>query len=78
MKKEQFPEAILHEPISSLEFSEEFKAVTHRAGYSTLAEMLTRKNPYKLLKHPGFGYRMLAEYFTFLVDNKMSYYLQPR
>ncbi len=78
MKNDQFPESLLHKPIASLEFSDEFKEVTNKAGYSTLSEMLTRKNPYKLLKHPGFGYRMLAEYFTFLVDNKMSYYLQPR
>lgn len=78
MKNDQFPESILHEPITSLKFSDEFKEVTLKAGYTNLAEMLARKNPYKLLKHPGFGYRMLAEYFTFLVDNKMNYYLQPR
>lgn len=78
MKNEQFPEGLLHEPIASLKFSDEFIEVVSKAGYSTLAEMLTHKNPYKLLKHPGFGYRMLAEYFTFLVDNKMSDYLQPR
>ena len=78
MKNEQFPEGLLHEPIASLKFSDEFKEVVSNAGYGTLAEMLARKNPYKLLKHPGFGYRMLAEYFTFLVDNKMNYYLQPR
>lgn len=78
MKNEQFFEGLLHEPIASLKFSDEFKEVVSKAGYRTLAEMLTHKNPYKLLKHPGFGYRMLAEYFTFLVDNKMSNYLQPR
>lgn len=75
MKSQPLPESILHEPIASLEFSDEFKEVTLKAGYTTLAEMLTCKNPYKLLKHPGFGYRMLVEYFGYLMDRKLENYL---
>lgn len=75
MKRRHFPEPVLNQPISSLDVSEEFKEITRRYGYNTLADILSLSTPYKLLEHPGFGYRMLFEYVSFLEDQQLGNYL---
>lgn len=75
MKRRQFPEAVLNRPISSLEVSQEFKEITHQYGYETLADILSLPTPYKLLEHPGFGYRMLMQYVSFLEEQGLGSYL---
>ncbi|WP_256009354.1 hypothetical protein [Desertivirga xinjiangensis] len=51
----------MNKEISQLDLSEEFKVLAAKYGYHTLADMLRLERPYYLLKHPGFGFRMLFD-----------------
>ena len=68
-------ENLLNQPISELDTSEEFKAISARYGYSTLADILRRGKAYEMLKHEGFGYRMLFELTEILRVNGLGRYL---
>lgn len=75
MTQNAFPEPILNQPIFGLQASDEFKEITKTYGYQTLADMLRGDDPYSLLKHSGFGYRMLTEFVNILEKNDLGHYL---
>jgi len=75
MQQNTFPEILLNQAISQLNASEEFKAITAAHGYKTLADILRLNKPYDVLKHPGFGYRMLFEFTGILRRNGLGWYL---
>ena len=70
-----FREALLNTPIPELELSEEFKALSRQYGYLTPADILRPGKPYHMLKHKGFGYRMLFEFTGLLRKNGLGGYL---
>ncbi len=61
MTRNALKEPFLNKEISQLDLSEEFKVLAAKYGYHTLADMLRLERPYYLLKHPGFGFRMLFD-----------------
>lgn len=71
----KFKEAILNQPISELEATPEFKAITNKYGYNTLADILKLEKPYDVLQHAGFDMRMLAEFTHILADHGLKQYL---
>ena len=75
MQEQKFKENFLNQPIAELDTSEEFKALTARYGYNTLADILRRGKAYEMLKHEGFGYRMLFELTGILTRNGLGGYL---
>jgi hypothetical protein len=66
---------ILNLPISELNTTVEFKAITQKYGYHTLTDLLKLEKPYNVLQHEGFNYRMLAEFTHLLADHGMEEYL---
>ena len=75
MTRNALKEPFLDKEISQLDLSEEFKALAAKYGYHTLADMLRLERPYHLLKHPGFGFRMLFEFTSILRRNGLGNYL---
>ncbi|RNL55570.1 hypothetical protein [Pedobacter jejuensis] len=71
-----YAEIILNTPITGLEFSEEFKRKAMQLGFHSLTGLLEHQ-PSELLKFPGFGYRMLTEYISFMEKEKLGKYIMP-
>ncbi len=61
----------LQMPIESLDLSVEFKNMARVNHFTTLSQMLELPIDI-LLEHPLFGYRMLAEYLSFLTYNELD------
>lgn len=75
MQEQKFNENLLNQPIIELSLSEEFKVLTARYGYNTLGDILRMGKAYEMLKHEGFGYRMLFELTGILRGNGLGRYL---
>jgi hypothetical protein len=75
--KKSFPEQLLNQPISELKLSDKFKELTHKFHYQTLGDILNLNEPYDLLKHEGFDYRILMEFTHILNINGLNHYLMP-
>lgn len=71
-----YAEPVLNTPITELKFSEEFKRKAEQLGFQSLAGLL-KHHPSDLLKLPGFGYRMLTEYISFLEREKLGHLITP-
>ncbi|WP_379126142.1 hypothetical protein [Paradesertivirga mongoliensis] len=75
MQEQKFKENLLNQAINELAVSEEFKVVTAAYGYRTLEDILRMGKAYEMLKHEGFGYRMLFELTGILRGNGLGGYL---
>ena len=62
---------LLQQQIASLGFTEEFKRFAQVNHYHTLQDMVVLHID-ELKQIPGFGYRLITEYVTFLSDNGLE------
>lgn len=62
---------ILHQPVPSLELSDEFKAMARANHFTTLGEMVEFRIE-ELQRMPLFDHRMLSEYVSFLTKNGLE------
>jgi hypothetical protein len=65
---------ILHQPIETLDFSKEFKAVTEILGMHTLNQLLDLHTR-ELMKLPGFTIGLLHEYVSFMESKGLGQYI---
>lgn len=75
--EKQFPEALLHQPIASLDLSDTFKSFCEQYGYRTLADFLQLPRSQDMLKQKDFNMTLLMEFTHYLSANGMRHYLMP-
>jgi hypothetical protein len=67
--------AIMEQPLTTLEFSEEFLSACKKMGYGTLNEIVS-DNPEVLVKRNGFSYHWLSELSRYLIKIDALHLLQ--
>jgi hypothetical protein len=67
--------AIMEQPLTTLEFSEEFLSACKKMGYGTLQEIIS-DNPEALVKRKGFSYHWLSELSRYLIKIDALHLLQ--
>jgi len=72
----RFVEPLLNQPITELDFSQEFKGVTELLGFFTLADLLEHHTAH-LEKMPGFSQHLIYEFVDFLESRRMGHYIDP-
>lgn len=75
--KKTFEEPLLNQPISELAMTEEFKRLTLKYHIKTLGDILNLPQPYDILQHEGFNFRLLMEFTGMLSKNGLRHYLMP-
>jgi len=66
---------ILLQKISNLPFSEDFKTISNKLGFKTIAD-ITAHHVSVLIELEGFTYHMLQEFTQYMQENNLAHLIK--